>query len=241
LDSTRALIDGLLANCDRKIMPDIRIDLPQLAECGAPKCRIKGCSADRRVVYTGGLVNRPVVGWSLELRCPEHGLQRTLIDKFLKGDELDWIGSLPVAATHLIKEAVANAGAACNSKDPLPAPGTINISVRDCDRDRLVSWVKSAIGELPNVEVQGEKTICTLNVGQVTISPLPHAKQWLDVWFNSTVSPWSTDTECARQAAKDLACAVRCDPLRQYQGVHPQSDEILEIGPDGVETLMLWV
>lgn len=75
-------------------------------------------------------------------------------------------------------------------------------------------------------------------IGKVIITPVEE-REFMGVWFNTPHSPWATDVDCAREAARYLMCVVRCDPERHFNVIPSMSDTFLEIEGD-VERLVDW-
>src|SRR5262245_25283930 len=107
----------------------------------------------------------------------------------------------------------------------------------DCSQERLLAWVESVIGGLSTGEVAGAATIYQSSAGSVITTPIEDS-DFISIWFSTPHSPWATDVDCARQAAREIRCVVRCDPGVAYD-VDPYSDVFLQIA-DSSETLIDW-
>jgi hypothetical protein len=116
----------------------------------------------------------------------------------------------------------------------------VEIYVRDCPPDRLFAWLEGVVGLLGPAEEAGSALVYPSRVGAVVVCPGIEGGPFVGIWFNTPDSPWRTDVECARQAARELECTVRCDPGKQFAPVHPASDVFLEIG-GGEERLVTWL
>ncbi|KAB2910767.1 MAG: hypothetical protein F9K29_24140 [Hyphomicrobiaceae bacterium] len=57
------------------------------------------------------------------------------------------------------------------------------------------------------------------------------------IFFGSPRTPWRNDVDCARQAARELQCEVRCDPVAVRPLAGP--GEFLRI-VDGREEFVNW-
>jgi hypothetical protein len=114
----------------------------------------------------------------------------------------------------------------------------IEIFIRNCPNDRLLTWIETAIGSLGPPEDAGDAQVYPSLIGAVIVTPVEDGT-FTGVWFNISHSPWLTDVDCARQATRELMCVVRCDPGQHFPEVHPASDVFLEVDGD-VENLVSW-
>jgi hypothetical protein len=116
----------------------------------------------------------------------------------------------------------------------------VEVFLRDCARDRLVAWLASVVGPLGEPEAAGDATVYPSAAGPVVVTPGVGGGAFVGVWFNTPRTPWATDADCGRQAARELECAVRCSPGRRFpEAPEWVSDVFLEIsGP--VEKLVRW-
>ena len=105
----------------------------------------------------------------------------------------------------------------------------IEIYIKDCPNDRLFAWIESAVGPLGNPEEIGDATLYPSPLGPVIITPNIQDGPFVGVEFIMPHSPWATDVDCGRQAARELGCIVRCDPGQHFPEVDPLSDAVLEI------------
>ena len=116
----------------------------------------------------------------------------------------------------------------------------IEVYLRDCPMERLVAWLRSAIGTLEAPEEAGAAVVYASAIGPVVVTPGIEGGPFLGVWFNTPHSPWATDVDCARQVAKELGCTVRCCPGQHFPEVPWwASDQFLEIA-GGVEQIVTW-
>lgn len=115
----------------------------------------------------------------------------------------------------------------------------IEIFVRDCPVSELLAWAATRIGPLGEPQVGDELHIYPSAVGPVVVTEGMADGTFTSLCFNSARTPWVTDVDCARQAARDLGRVVRCDPGEHFPQVDPLSSVFLEIA-DGRETLLPW-
>ena len=116
----------------------------------------------------------------------------------------------------------------------------IDIYVRDCPIERLITWLESVVGPLASAEDAGAATVYPSRIGPVIVTPGIEDGPFVGVWFNSPNSPWATDVDCARQVAWELGCVVRCCPGEHFPEVPWwASDQFLEI-VGGVEQIVTW-
>ena len=116
----------------------------------------------------------------------------------------------------------------------------IEVYLRDCPTERLVAWLRAVIGPLEDPVEAGAAIVYPSAIGAVVVTPCIEDGPFVGVWFNTNRSPWTTDVDCARQAARELVCTVRCDPGQHFPEV-PRwvSDVFLEIS-GVVEKLVEW-
>src|SRR5207248_4042795 len=88
----------------------------------------------------------------------------------------------------------------------------IEVYVRDCPMERLGAWLQSVFGPLEAPVEAGDAVVYTGSTGPVVVTPGIEGGPFVGVWFNTPLSPWATDVDCARQAARELGCTVRCCP-----------------------------
>ena len=117
----------------------------------------------------------------------------------------------------------------------------IEVYVKSCPVAELEQWL-STLGTLTSVFAQGVTHEYHLTTDQGEIPVLIHekvvGKAWTSVWFKSDKTPWSTDLECARAAAKGLDTQIRCIAGGWSDGDDP--DEWWKLD-QGTETLIQWV
>lgn len=117
--------------------------------------------------------------------------------------------------------------------------GEIMIYVRGCTVARMLDWAASRLGELSTPEVVGDATVYGSPCGPLIVTAGIEDGPFVSLWFNTPHTPWQTDVDCGRDAARELGCTVRCDPGQHFPGVSPHSPVFLEVVGDR-ETLVTW-
>jgi hypothetical protein len=116
----------------------------------------------------------------------------------------------------------------------------IEVYLCDCTEERLVAWLESVVGPLGEPEEPGASIVYSSTIGPVVVTPGIEGGPFVGVWFNTSRTPWTTDLDCARQAARELGCTVRCCPGQLFTEVPWWvSDVFLEIS-GGAEELVKW-
>jgi hypothetical protein len=117
----------------------------------------------------------------------------------------------------------------------------VEVYLRDCPVERVLAWVREAVGPLTGPFDCGGVVAYhpATGPGAVVVTPSVEGGPFLGVWFNTPARPWATDAECARAAARDLGCVARCDPSREHPELPPGADVWLEVS-GGVERLVAW-
>ncbi len=114
----------------------------------------------------------------------------------------------------------------------------INIYVKGCSVDALVQWLDGVIGKLERLPDTGELVIYTGKIGPVIFTEMNDSS--LEIWFNTSKTPWASDVDCGRQAVRELNCIVICEPSQQYfPEVHPLSETFLQIDEDGERSIVI--
>lgn len=108
-----------------------------------------------------------------------------------------------------------------------------------CDTQQVVEWLARVAGPVVLTEAMGDMLAYETRTGTVFVTPDIGDGSFVSVYMKAAGTPWSTDVDCARQAASELGCVVRCDPGRHHPEVHPASDIFLEIHR-GAEVLVDW-
>jgi hypothetical protein len=109
----------------------------------------------------------------------------------------------------------------------------IEIVVRGCPPDRLVSWLSAVAGPLGTAADAGESTVYRTRLGPVVVHAGISGPDSASIWFNATDLPWSSSAACARLAARALGCAVVCDAGAEYPDVDSLSPVLLEVSAAG--------
>ena len=107
-----------------------------------------------------------------------------------------------------------------------------------CPLEQLIAWLNVLVGPLEVSARVAETIFYQSSIGPVVVICVEdHA--FIDVCFRTRNSPWVTSVDLGRQAARELGCAVRCEPGHYYPEVDPLSNVWLEIGGDQ-ERLISW-
>jgi len=88
----------------------------------------------------------------------------------------------------------------------------IEVFIRDCEEYRLLEWVESRVGPLAGPRDGGDARTYESPCGPVVLTRSMEDGPSASLWFNTPSTPWETDVDCARDAARVLGCTVRCDP-----------------------------
>ena len=113
----------------------------------------------------------------------------------------------------------------------------IEIYVR-CDLGKLTDWIDAIAGPITSREELGVRLYYETRLGTVVLTPGMEDGPFVSAYFGPS-TPWDTDVDCARQAAHEIGCIVRCDPGPQFPDVHPASDIWLEMDRGG-ERFVVW-
>lgn len=115
----------------------------------------------------------------------------------------------------------------------------IEIYVHGCSIELVLAWAHARLGPLGNATDGGEATVYATPCGPMVVTPAIEDGPYTSVAFNSARTPWATDVDCARDAAKALGCVVRCRPGQHHPEVPAQSSTWLEVSPEA-ERLVQW-
>ncbi|WP_237065866.1 hypothetical protein [Microbulbifer guangxiensis] len=115
----------------------------------------------------------------------------------------------------------------------------VEIYINNIDEKSLLGWISSVLEEVVEVQRDDEMVILS-GVFDKSIVPVIIQKnvENLDltgVWFNSEITPWSSDLECAREAFYSLNKTVLCDPGEEY----PSPTQFLEISENGEKLITI--
>lgn len=117
----------------------------------------------------------------------------------------------------------------------------IEIYLARCEIAPLDAWLEQAIGA-PPLTPAGKRKWRTLgrgDGGEVPVLVVENAADgFASLWLDSAETPWASDSECAREAARQLGCEVRCSLGGWQPGDDP--DRFLQIEADGSERPIDW-
>ncbi|TLF49779.1 hypothetical protein FEI13_10150 [Halomonas urmiana] len=117
----------------------------------------------------------------------------------------------------------------------------IEIYLARGDIARLDAWLAEAIGAAA-LTPTGKRQWRTRGGKDPASVPVLLVEKAADgfasLWFDSPETPWATDAECARDAARWLECEVRCSLGGWQPGDDP--DRFLQVLPDGTEQPIDW-
>lgn len=115
----------------------------------------------------------------------------------------------------------------------------IEIFVRDCAERRLLEWAGTKLGPLSGPHDDGTLISYDSPRGPVAVIYDIEGGPFLGLWFNTPRTPWERDVDCAREAARDLGCTVRCKPESPPLEGHAERDMFVEISGSS-ERLVAW-
>lgn len=104
---------------------------------------------------------------------------------------------------------------------------------------RLLEWLAETVGPAGSPLDGGDSAIYPTLAGLLVVTPAVGGTDFTSLWFNTPRTPWATDLECARAAARALRCVVRCAPPQEPGAPRAQSDLFVEIDGE-VERLVEW-
>lgn len=105
----------------------------------------------------------------------------------------------------------------------------IEIYIRGCSISQLLAWIETVVGAVSPPQEAGAAMVYATRVGPLIITPSVEGGPFMSVWFNTPASPWATDLDCARDAARTLGCTVRCDPGSLFPVVPSRAPAFLEV------------
>ncbi|WP_251977470.1 hypothetical protein [Salinicola avicenniae] len=119
----------------------------------------------------------------------------------------------------------------------------IEIYLARLDADAIENWLQTA---LEDAELQLKRTgkgiwraNATCGGRRVGIMLVERAADgFASLWFDCDATPWPRDTDCARDAARALACEARCSLGGWQPGDDP--DRFWQVLPDGQEATIDW-
>ncbi len=115
----------------------------------------------------------------------------------------------------------------------------IEIYVRGCALEPLLAFVRSLVGPLREPHDAGAALIYATASGSVTVTPSIEDGPFMGVCISPPPANCASDVDCARMAARELGCVVRCDPGLEFPQVPEWSDTFLEI-EGAQERLVEW-
>ncbi|WP_048306345.1 hypothetical protein [Halomonas sp. PR-M31] len=117
----------------------------------------------------------------------------------------------------------------------------IEIYLAKADIKRLDAWLSERLNASPLTPAgkrkwrshghQAEESIPVLLIENA-------ADGYASLWFDSPVTPWPRDVDCAREAVEWLNCEVRCSLGGWQPGDDP--DRFWQIRPDSSEEALHW-
>ncbi|MBM6551654.1 hypothetical protein [Marinomonas ostreistagni] len=104
----------------------------------------------------------------------------------------------------------------------------IEIYLLSCPTERIINWLEQdfSILDMRKAGDMATKLVLEHEHHEIPVTILEQAagKRFTSVWFDSELTPWQSDMECAKRAFEFLQCEIRCN----YQGWQ----EDLEDDPD---------
>ncbi|SEM00632.1 hypothetical protein [Halomonas caseinilytica] len=117
----------------------------------------------------------------------------------------------------------------------------IEIYLANADLEALNAWLGHALGAPPLASAGKHRWRTQAQHDGHAIAILLVVKAadgFASLWFDSPDTPWTTDSDCAREAASKLGCEVRCSLGGWQPGDDP--DRFLQVLPDGQEATIDW-
>ena len=116
----------------------------------------------------------------------------------------------------------------------------IEIYLHCAEPQAICQWLRKVFGQAPeplNSSDRNRVLRYRIVAGQVVIPLLLVTRgKWTSVWFNSAMTPWETDVDCARDAIDCLGGTARCTDGGWQEGDDP--DCFLEITPAGTSKVI---
>ncbi|MCH8552238.1 MAG: hypothetical protein LAT62_09900 [Natronospirillum sp.] len=116
----------------------------------------------------------------------------------------------------------------------------IEIYLRGADPQLICRWLREVFGQAPqpiNSSDRNRVLRYRIVADDVVIPLLLVVRgDWTSVWFNSGLTPWSNDFDCASDAVRHLGQTARCTDGGWQEGDDP--DRFLEITPEGVSKVI---
>lgn len=115
----------------------------------------------------------------------------------------------------------------------------LEVYIHGCAVEDVLAWIDARVGLIGGAEEAGDARVYHARCDVVVVTRSVE-NGWFSVWFKGTTMPWETHVDCARDAAHELGCTVRCEPDHPLGPSAPWwSDVFLELH-DGVEQLVTW-
>ncbi len=110
------------------------------------------------------------------------------------------------------------------------------------DASRISQWLTQALNTDVTLERAGKQQWRAAPVFKGQRLPVLLVENAADrlasLWFDSEVTPWPRDVDCARAASQALACEVRCSLGGWQPGDDP--DRFFQVLSDGSEGVIHW-
>lgn len=117
----------------------------------------------------------------------------------------------------------------------------IEIYLAETDIPRIEAWLRDTL-DAESLKPAGKRKWRTRGHREHAEVPVLLVEAVADgfatLWFDSDATPWPRDTDCARDAARHLACEVRCSLGGWQPGDDP--DRFWQVLPDGSEGTIHW-
>ena len=117
----------------------------------------------------------------------------------------------------------------------------IEIYLAEAPIEALNAWLGETLEAAPLEAVGKHKWRAT---GRIAGKPVPillmerAADGFASLWLDSGATPWPRDVDCAREAARQLGCEVRCSLGGWQPGDNP--DRFWRVLPNGEEDAIDW-
>ncbi|WP_110710389.1 hypothetical protein [Salinicola sp. CR57] len=119
----------------------------------------------------------------------------------------------------------------------------IEIYLAVADVEAITRWLRQALGDDDLTLGRAGKGIwrgrtagAEPGVGIMLVERA--ADGYASLWFDCDATPWPRDTDCARDAARELGCEARCSLGGWQPGDDP--DRFWQVTPDGHEHTIEW-
>jgi len=102
----------------------------------------------------------------------------------------------------------------------------IEIYAKDITFKQVEDWLAQYFDQVERKNVVTKKSEARIHLsadGSEVVVFGNAIGKYSSIWFKQNNSPWNTDLECARVAAKDLATQIRCSNSGWEEGQGPES------------------